>query len=179
MRKYLAALAVFGLALAGCGTVGEDEATITNSKPPTSTSQATSSATETSSTDEAQVDSSSDENPEAEPAAEDANTPQGPQIASCATDPMLYERGTTWFTDGTSGWTQTCADQMPVVTQDLSDVAIADGGTCPAYRCGYGHDANGNPNPTSGEIQAQYGCEQGYITDPALCGAVEEKLGGY
>ncbi len=35
------------------------------------------------------------------------------QIASCATDPTLYQAGTTWFTDGTSGWTQTCADQMP------------------------------------------------------------------
>lgn len=36
---------------------------------------------------------------------------------------------------------------------DPATVPIADGGTCPAYLCGYGHDENGNPNPTSGEIQ--------------------------
>lgn len=51
-------------------------------------------------------------------------------------------------------------------------VAIADGGTCPAYLCGYGHDEQGNRNPTSGELQAQHGCQQGYITDVELCAAV-------
>ena len=51
-------------------------------------------------------------------------------------------------------------------------VAIADGGTCPAYLCGYGHDEQGNRNPTSGEIQTRHGCEQGYITDVDLCAAV-------
>lgn len=51
-------------------------------------------------------------------------------------------------------------------------VPIADGGTCPAALCGYGHDEHGNPNPSSGEIQTQHGCEQGYITDVELCAAV-------
>ncbi|QGW24505.1 MULTISPECIES: hypothetical protein [unclassified Dietzia] len=51
-------------------------------------------------------------------------------------------------------------------------VPIADGGTCPAALCGYGHDEDGNRNPSSGEIQSQYGCEQGYITDAELCAAV-------
>lgn len=37
---------------------------------------------------------------------------------------------------------------------DPSNVPYADGGTCPAYKCGYGHDENGNPNPSSGEIQS-------------------------
>ncbi|WP_241228455.1 hypothetical protein [Corynebacterium hylobatis] len=32
-------------------------------------------------------------------------------IASCG-DPMMHETGTTFFTDGTSGWTQDCANQM-------------------------------------------------------------------
>lgn len=32
-------------------------------------------------------------------------------IESCG-DPMMHETGTTFFTDGTSGWTQQCADQM-------------------------------------------------------------------
>lgn len=33
------------------------------------------------------------------------------QIASCG-DPEIHQTGTTFFTDGTSGWTQNCADQM-------------------------------------------------------------------
>ena len=37
---------------------------------------------------------------------------------------------------------------------DPSNVPYADGGTCPAAVCGYGHDENGNPNPSSGEIQS-------------------------
>lgn len=36
-----------------------------------------------------------------------------------------------------------------------------------AERCGL---MCGEP-PTSGDIQTQYGCEEGYITDPSLCGA--------
>ena len=33
-------------------------------------------------------------------------------ISSCATDYTLYQRGTTFFTDGTSGWTAECAAAM-------------------------------------------------------------------
>ena len=33
------------------------------------------------------------------------------QIASCG-DPSIHETGTTFFTDGTSGWTENCAAQM-------------------------------------------------------------------
>lgn len=33
------------------------------------------------------------------------------QIASCG-DPMMHQTGTTFFTDGTSGWTETCSSQM-------------------------------------------------------------------
>lgn len=33
------------------------------------------------------------------------------QIAYCG-DPSIHETGTTFFTDGTSGWTQNCASQM-------------------------------------------------------------------
>ncbi|MCT2059581.1 MULTISPECIES: hypothetical protein [Dietzia] len=58
----------------------------------------------------------------------------------------------------------------PAPTHD--GVPIADGGTCPAAQCGYGHDEHGNPNPSSGEIQTRDGCEEGYITDVELCAAV-------
>lgn len=40
-------------------------------------------------------------------------------IQSCATDPKVYQLGTTFFTDGTSGWTQQCADQMMPAVQSL------------------------------------------------------------
>lgn len=43
-----------------------------------------------------------------------------------------------------------------------------------AAECGYGYHEEGNPNPSSGELQTQWGCEQGYITDPELCAAVSE-----
>ena len=33
------------------------------------------------------------------------------QIAGCG-DPAIHERGTTFFTDGTSGWTEQCAAAM-------------------------------------------------------------------
>ena len=59
---------------------------------------------------------------------------------------------------------------------DPATIPIPDGGTCPAYLCGYGHDENGNPNPSSGELQTQGGCEDGYITDPELCAAVGRPL---
>ena len=38
-------------------------------------------------------------------------TPMNKTISSCG-DPMMHQPGTTFFTDGTSGWTQECADQM-------------------------------------------------------------------
>lgn len=38
-------------------------------------------------------------------------TPMNKTISSCG-DPMLHQPGTTFFTDGSSGWTQECANQM-------------------------------------------------------------------
>ena len=40
-----------------------------------------------------------------------APTPMEKVIESCG-DVNIHERGTTFFTDGTSGWTQECADKM-------------------------------------------------------------------
>ncbi|WP_267208166.1 MULTISPECIES: hypothetical protein [Corynebacterium] len=57
------------------------------------------------------------------------------QIASCG-DPSIHETGTTFFTDGTSGWTQQCASQMwpvqeaMIAEQEASmdgDVSIGEG----------------------------------------------------
>ncbi|WP_080794868.1 hypothetical protein [Corynebacterium pacaense] len=61
---------------------------------------------------------------------------------------------------------------------DLSDIPVAEGGTCPAAVCGYGTDSLGNPNPSTGERQTRHACGQGCITDAALC-AVEQKINGW
>ena len=55
----------------------------------------------------------------------------------------------------------------------LANIPYADGGTCPAYKCGYGTNSQGERNPSSGEIQTLHGCQDGYINDPELCSAVE------
>lgn len=40
-------------------------------------------------------------------------TPINKSIARCAkSSEGLYEQGTTWFTDGTSGWTQYCSNNF-------------------------------------------------------------------
>ncbi|MCT1444311.1 hypothetical protein [Corynebacterium sanguinis] len=83
-------------------------------------------------------------------------------------------QGTDYFVDDPSECAPRIKDGVP-----LDQIPIADGGTCPAYKCGYGHEANGNPNPTSGELQTMDGCSQGYITDQALCGAVAQKAEQY
>lgn len=48
-----------------------------------------------------------------------APTPMEKVIDYCG-DPSIHETGTTFFTDGTSGWTQQCADEMaPAVAQQF------------------------------------------------------------
>lgn len=63
--------------------------------------------------------------------------------------------------------------------KDPSQIPFANGGTCPAYKCGYGTNAKGNPNPSSGELQTLDGCNAGYITDQSLCNAVRNKANQY
>jgi len=65
-------------------------------------------------------------------------------------------------------------DEMYPGGYPASQVPYADGGTCPAYLCGYGTDENGNRNPSSGEIQGHHGCQLGTITDPEYCARVAE-----
>ncbi|MCZ4541360.1 hypothetical protein O4162_14505 [Dietzia maris] len=114
-----------------------------------------------------------------------------PEVAAESAGPPTFVRcyladGTALMSDGSTIYMDACNESAggpPVLVDgrsiydleppvDLADVPIADGGTCPAARCGYGHDADGNPNPSSGEIQTKYGCDEGYITDPELCAAV-------
>lgn len=84
-------------------------------------------------------------------------TPIHKTISRCAKrSDVLYEPGTTWFTDGTSGWTQYCFDSF-------NDIPP------PAYESPEPQPPADEPvYGTSGEAQTAAGCEEGYI-DPETC----------
>ena len=124
MQKFLAAVAALFLTLsvAACGNAADEpEAVTVTSTVPPSSAKSTTKAT-----------------PTAETTAEAASAPEAAgsqssggdclvgsmgqpqfqgtscldkQVASCG-DPGTMESGTTFFTDGTSGWTQQCANVM-------------------------------------------------------------------
>lgn len=49
-------------------------------------------------------------------------SPMEKTIASCG-DPSLHETGTTFFSDGTSGWTQQCSDEMLAANPPVQEAA--------------------------------------------------------
>ncbi|MBB3039804.1 hypothetical protein [Hoyosella altamirensis] len=87
------------------------------------------------------------------------------EISHCGLPSQMYERGTTFYTDGTSGWTQYCHDQSlldtPLPPQQPTHV--------PDYGDG----------PSSGEVQMRYACEQAspYVT-AEQCGSLGFPYGG-
>jgi len=169
------------LALASC-TSDSDSAAPTTSTTSGSSSSSTSSTTATSMTSEREA--SAEEQAAEEPAEAE------PTVIEC----LQGVPGPALWTDGTTAFSQDCFDTLTAgrgeyrcprtdhyvhdpaecgtSSPDPATIPYADGGTCPAALCGYGYDENGNPNPSSGEIQTQGGCEEGYITDPELCAAV-------
>lgn len=171
-RKALLALAAIpALALGACG---QDEA-------PTPSPSSTASSTSTSAKpteSEKPSPTSSTPSPEAAPAVEE------PYVVEC----IFGTPGPSRMSDGTVQNTEYCGNQPGAQAYrdaesaaglDPSEIPYAEGGTCPAYQCGYGHDENGNPNPSSGELQTLHGCDEGYITDQSLCGAVQNKADQY
>lgn len=110
------------LALCGCGSGGDDsvnvQTTTVTASPETTTSTSKTKSSEAKSpiptpgspqqktTADGEVVIGHTEAPgQATPSV------MNKTIASCG-DPSLHETGTTFFTDGTSGWTQTCANKM-------------------------------------------------------------------
>src|SRR5699024_935865 len=71
--------------------------------------------------------------------------------------------GTDAFTDDPANCTSanlvghTSSDEIYPGGYPADEVPFADGGTCAAAICGYGHDENGNTNPSSGELQTMHG----------------------
>ena len=185
MKKLLSTLAIIALALASCSSEG-DEVGHATSTAPTSTSSApmtSSSATSSTSTTPSTSQSLA---PETTSPAVDNYSPTSPAAAE-PTSPVeaeptfvaCWENGYAQLSDmSVVEWPdcalppQEAADLGP--SPDPATIPYADGGTCPAYKCGYGHDENGNPNPSSGEIQTKNGCDAGYINDPELCASVAD-----
>jgi len=180
-------------ALAACGS-GESDSS--------STSEATTAPSSASTADSSTTTPTAATTETAFPSAE-------PETAAPQAEPYVLEcepgvPGPALWSDGSTRFSQDCYDQgvanrgsyrcphtdsyvndpskcAPWQSNEkpLDQVPYADGGTCPAYKCGYGHDANGNPNPTSGETQLMDGCEKGYINDPEKCAAVARKAEQY
>lgn len=120
---------------AACSSDGEPtDPTSTSSSSSTSTSQTSSKTTSSSSSTDATSENSSENStsvtrkPQQQSQNKPTTTSSGPvgyteapgqaepsvmnkTIQSCG-DPSIHEVGTTFFTDGTSGWTQQCANQM-------------------------------------------------------------------
>lgn len=177
-RCALAAMSGLALALAACGSDSNDD-------PATSEPSATIPQVSSSKPSSTPATSTSSEAPEpSAPAVPEPEVEEPVAVASfeCG-DWHLYQAGTAIYSDGSTGYEESCYQPMMDAAvaggggqPDPATIPYADGGTCPAYLCGYGHDENGNPNPTSGELQTQHGCEEGYITDPELFAAVAERF---
>ncbi|GAB3086944.1 hypothetical protein [Corynebacterium aquatimens] len=100
-----------------------------------------------------------------------AEAPEAPHVVEC----LEGTPGPALMSDGSIQNSDYCFQQL-----GGEAYLEEEGRQCvgPASECGYGYDENGNPNPTSGEIQTYHGCEDGYITDPELCAAVRKKIEG-
>lgn len=107
------------------------------------------------------------EHPPAEPA-----TPT-PAPAEAKAEPYVVRclegtPGPAEWSDGSTRYSEECFQKMggTAYVEQESQSGLQPGG---AAVNGYGTDANGNPNRSSGDLQAEWGCQQGYITDPAIC----------
>lgn len=117
MRKTLAALAVAALTLAGCGTTGEDKATVSNTPAP-STSKTTSSATPTSETSsETSEPEAPAEQTESQAEAVPAEQPvvQAPTFVQCQ-----MADGTALLSDGTTTYVDSCNESAGGPYLDLN-----------------------------------------------------------
>lgn len=192
-RKTLPAVFALALALASCSSSEDTEPTETSSTAttiPTSTTSNSAAPTSTSSSTVSTATETETEPPElVEPNPAVEETPAEPVIQQ---ESIWNSPGVGYQCPGTDAFTNDPAnctsanlggdpsyDQMYPGGYPAAEVPYADGGHCAAAICGYGHDENGNPNPSSGELQTMDGCEVGYITDQDLCSQVFEKANQY
>jgi hypothetical protein len=182
MRKNLVMLAgvALTLGLASCGSSDsadtEPTTTITSTLSTTSSSPTTTSSSTEKSTTVAESAVSSPEPVAADPTTAQAVTggiwsQPGVGYRCAATDAWVYDPSNCVAANlgGDPSYDQLWGPSAAVSAEESysppdnpvlsehyegpANIPIADGGTCPAALCGYGHDEYGNPNPSSGEIQ--------------------------
>lgn len=158
MKRLLSTLAIIPLALAACSNEGEEvghatstASTSTSSSAPAASSSAPSSTNTTTSTPQPLA-------PETTEPAVDNYSPTSP-VAAEPTFVACWENGYAQLSDMSVVEWPDCALPPQEAANlgpgpDPATIPYADGGTCPAYKCGYGHDENGNPNPSNSEIQS-------------------------
>lgn len=158
MKRLLSTLAIIPLALAACSNEGEEvghatstASTSTSSSAPAASSSAPSSTNTTTSTPQPLA-------PETTEPAVDNYSPTSP-VAAEPTFVACWENGYAQLSDMSVVEWPDCALPPQEAANlgpgpDPATIPYADGGTCPAYKCGYGHDASGNPNPSNSEIQS-------------------------
>lgn len=160
----------FALALFATGCGGSDETTTISTVKETVTETASETSSTESSTEEISPEATT------EVATTEAAQHAEPQTENQeAVQPVTenqQQENTAQYQCADGTWVEFAALCKESNAQPPVQAPNGPSAECPAYLCGYGNDANGNRNKSSGEIQTQYGCEQGYITDPQLCGAV-------
>jgi hypothetical protein len=87
-----------------------------------------------------------------------ANPPQERQISWCGTNKNVYNRGTTFYTDGSSSsWTQYCADQFDAVNNPPLPPGANGGGGAVAGPCDSGQQGVITYTPDGRKQQCSYG----------------------
>lgn len=165
MKRLLPLLAAATLTLSACGADAPKPAetptltTSSSSKPSTTTSKPSSSAPKPSSSTKQPTSSY------VPPAVEQTTAAPAPQQTAQEAQPTFvscWENGYAQLSDMSVVEWPDCALPEEDASQlgpdpDPATIPYADGGTCPAYKCGYGHDENGNFRPDNTEIQSWWG----------------------
>lgn len=169
MKKLLPILAIIPLALAACSSEGDEVGHATSTAPTSTSSSAPATSSSAPSSTSTTPSTSQSLAPETTSPAVDNHSPTSPAAAEptspVAAEPTFvscWENGYAQLSDmSVVEWPdcalppQEAADLGP--GPDPATIPYADGGTCPAYKCGYGHDENGNPRPSNSEIQGWWG----------------------
>lgn len=165
----LLATCVLPLTLVGCGETGST--VVTESVTLTTTTTVTTTAS--SATPSPAVEYSTAPAQQTEPVAvtgQSASQEQ-PYVVEC----LEGTPGPALWSDGTMEYSEDCFQQLggPAYMEAERQSGLHSGG---AAVTGYGYAPNGARNPSSGELQTQWGCEQGTVNDPDLCAAVESVI---
>ena len=158
MKRLLSTLAIIPLALTACSSEGTEVEHATSTAPTSTSSNAPATSSSVPSSTSTTTPTSQSLPPETNAPAVDNYSPTSP-VAAEPTFVACWENGYAQLSDMSVVKWPDC-ELPPQEAENLgpgpdpATIPYADGGTCPAYKCGYGHDASGNPNPSNSEIQS-------------------------